>query len=54
MYETISSNTGVSVADIIILGGNVGIEKASGRKLTLRQVEVMHRKSKLILSLFHI
>ncbi len=33
VYETISSNTGVSVADIIILGGNVGIEKASGQKV---------------------
>ena len=32
-YESISSKTGVSVADIIVLAGNVGIEKASGRVL---------------------
>jgi catalase-peroxidase len=32
-YENISSETGVSVADIIILGGNLGIEKASGKSV---------------------
>ncbi len=30
IYEAISSETGVSIADIIVLAGNVGIEKASG------------------------
>ena len=30
VYETISSDTGVSVADIIILAGNVAVEKISG------------------------
>ena len=28
-YETVSNETGVSIADIIVLAGNVGIEKAS-------------------------
>ena len=32
-YASISSKTGVSTADIIVLAGNVGIEKASGRVL---------------------
>ena len=32
-YENISSETGVSVADIIVLGGNLGIEKASGKSV---------------------
>ena len=30
IYEQISSDTGASIADVIVLGGNVGIEKASG------------------------
>ena len=30
IYEAISSETGASIADIIILAGNAGIEKASG------------------------
>jgi len=30
IYEKISSDTGASIADIIVLAGNVGIEKASG------------------------
>ena len=30
MYEKISSDTGASIADVIVLAGNVGIEKASG------------------------
>ncbi len=30
IYEKISKNTGASVADIIVLAGNVGIEQASG------------------------
>ena len=30
IYEKISSDTGASVADVIVLAGNVGIEKASG------------------------
>ena len=29
-YEKISSDTGASIADVIVLAGNVGIEKASG------------------------
>ena len=33
VYENISSETKVSVADIIILGGNLGIEKASGKSV---------------------
>ena len=32
-YASISSKTGASIADIIVLAGNVGIEKASGRVL---------------------
>src|SRR6056300_115760 len=31
--ETIASETGASVADVIVLAGNVGIEKASGKKV---------------------
>ncbi len=31
VYEEISLNTGASLADVIVLGGNVGIEKACGR-----------------------
>ena len=30
IYENIASETGASVADVIVLGGNVGIEQASG------------------------
>ncbi|MDC0442903.1 catalase/peroxidase HPI, partial [Gammaproteobacteria bacterium] len=30
IYEKISSDTGASIADVIVMGGNVGIEKASG------------------------
>ena len=30
LYETISDETGASIADVIILGGNVGVEKATG------------------------
>ncbi len=30
VYESIASETGASVADVIVLGGNVAIEKASG------------------------
>ena len=30
VYEKISSDTGASMADVIVLAGNVGIEKASG------------------------
>ena len=29
-YEKISSETGASIADVIVLGGNIGIEEASG------------------------
>ena len=32
-YEKISQDTGVSIADIIVLGGNLAVEKASGKKL---------------------
>ena len=32
-YEKISQDTGVSIADIIVLGGNLAVEKASGEKL---------------------
>ena len=32
-YEEISSETGASIADVIVLGGNVGIEQASGVSL---------------------
>ncbi len=31
--ESIASETGASVADVIVLAGNVGIEKASGKKV---------------------
>ena len=33
IYENISSDTGASVADVIVLGGNVGIEMATGSKV---------------------
>ena len=32
-YEQISSDTGASIADVIVLAGNVGIEKASGAEV---------------------
>jgi len=33
IYENISSDIGASVADVIVLGGNVGIEMATGSKV---------------------
>ncbi len=33
VYSSISEKTGASIADVIILAGNVGIEKASGQSL---------------------
>ena len=33
IYEKISSETGASIADVIVLAGNVGIEKASGSEV---------------------
>jgi catalase-peroxidase len=33
VYEGIAANHGTSVADVIVLGGAVGIEKASGQKV---------------------
>ncbi len=33
IYETISSETGASMADVIVLAGNAAIEKASGQKV---------------------
>jgi catalase-peroxidase len=33
IYETISSDSGASIADIIVLGGNIGIEMATGSKV---------------------
>jgi catalase-peroxidase len=33
VYENIANDSGVSVADVIVLAGNVGIEKASGVKV---------------------
>jgi catalase-peroxidase len=33
IYEGIASNSGASIADVIVLGGNVGVEKASGIKV---------------------
>ncbi len=33
-YQEIANDTNASIADIIILGGNVGIEKATGRKVS--------------------
>ncbi|MDA9332193.1 catalase/peroxidase HPI [Gammaproteobacteria bacterium] len=33
LYETISIDSGASMADVIVLAGNVGIEKASGTKV---------------------
>ena len=29
VYETIAKNTGASIADVIVIGGNVGVEKAA-------------------------
>ena len=31
VYTSISEKTGASIADVIVLAGNVGIEKASGQ-----------------------
>ena len=33
IYTSISEKTGASIADVIVLAGNVGIEKASGQRL---------------------
>ena len=33
IYEQISADTGASIADVIVLAGNVGIEKASGAEV---------------------
>ena len=33
IYEAISSETGASIADVIVLAGNVGIEMATGKKV---------------------
>ena len=33
IYEEISKDTGASIADLIVLGGNIGIEKASGSEV---------------------
>ncbi len=33
-YQEIANDTNSSIADIIVLGGNVGIEKATGRKVS--------------------
>jgi catalase-peroxidase len=33
IYETISNETGASVADVIVLAGNIGIEMATGSKV---------------------
>ena len=33
IYETISNDTGASVADVIVLAGNIGIEMATGAKV---------------------
>ena len=33
-YQEIANDTNASIADIIVLGGNVGIEKATGRKIS--------------------
>ena len=33
-YQEISDDTNASIADIIVLGGNVGIEKATGKKVS--------------------
>ena len=33
-YQEIANETNASIADIIVLGGNVGIEKATGKKVT--------------------
>ena len=33
IYETISSETGASIADVIVLAGNVAIEMATGKKV---------------------
>ena len=41
VYTSISEKTGASIADVIVLAGNVGIEKASGQSLDLHQEEEM-------------
>ncbi len=35
-YQEIASDVNASIADIIVLGGNVGIEKATGKKVSFR------------------
>ena len=56
VYETISSETGASIADIIILGGNHGIEKASGKTLdfTPGRGDSSQDQTDIDLSLIHI
>ena len=45
IYEAIAEETGASVADVIVLAGNVAIEKASGIEVPLVQGEAMlHKK----------
>ena len=35
-YQEIANDTNASIADIIVLGGNVGIEKATGKKVSFK------------------
>ena len=49
-YEEISSKTGASIPDVIVLGGNVGIGKLQGYLQTLLQLEEAQHRSKLTLN----
>ena len=47
VYEDISNETGASIADVIVLAGNVGIEMATGVKVPFtRWKRVMLLKNK--------
>ena len=51
ILEGIASDTGASVADVIVLAGNVGVEKASGKSVPFTPGRVMQHKSIQMLSL---
>ena len=48
IYESIAQESGASIADVIILAGNIGIEKATGVKYLLLLVRRCY-SSKLML-----
>ena len=44
IYEFISKDTNASIADLIVLGGNLGIEKACGFEVPLLLKEMLKNK----------